>query len=97
LAREALPAAEAKRRSFFCSNTGHHFHSAILGLAAGEWADFFGHRGLRDLLLNEGPICLFDALDHDRTDRVKIVLARDPAALVRLFAQYLSRDPHPKD
>jgi len=62
-----------------------------------EWADFFDQRHLRDMLLNEGPICLFDALDYDRLDRVPDVLARDPAALERPFAQCLSREPRPED
>ena len=61
------------------------------------WADFFNQIRMRDMLLNEGPICLFDALDYDRLDRVPDVLARDPAALNRPFAECLSRDPKPED
>ncbi|MBZ5627062.1 MAG: ankyrin repeat domain-containing protein, partial [Acidobacteriia bacterium] len=61
------------------------------------WADFFDQTRTRDMLLNSGPICLFDALDYDRLDRVPDVLARDPAALNRPFAECLSRDPKPQD
>ncbi len=62
-----------------------------------EWADFFDQRHMRDLLLNEGAICLFDALDFDRLDRVPDVLAREPAALNRPFSECLSRKPRPED
>jgi ankyrin repeat protein len=62
-----------------------------------EWADFFDQRHMRDMLLNEGAICLFDALDFDRLDRVADVLARDPAALNRPFAECLSRKSNPED
>jgi len=61
------------------------------------WADFFERTDMRDELLNEGPICLFDALDYDRLDRVPDVLARDPNALDRLFAECLTREPKPAD
>ncbi len=61
------------------------------------WADFFNYTELRDKLLNEPGICLFDALDHDRLDRVPDILARDPAALERPFAECLSREPKPED
>ena len=61
------------------------------------WVDFFDQPRMRDMLLTEGPICLFDALDYDRLDRVPDILARDPAALNRPFAECLSRDPQPKD
>jgi hypothetical protein len=50
-----------------------------------------------NVLLNEGAICLFDALDFDRLDRLADVLARDPAALNRPFAECLSREPRPED
>jgi ankyrin repeat protein len=62
-----------------------------------EWAEFFDFRNLRDLLLNEAPICLYDALDYNRLDRVPDVLARDPHALERPFAKCVSRDPKPED
>lgn len=62
-----------------------------------EWAEFFDRRRLRDILLDEGAICLFDALDYDRLDRVPDILARDPAALERPFAQCLSRKPKAED
>lgn len=65
------------------------------GTAVG-WADFFKRTELRDKLLSEGRICLFDALDYDRLDRVHDILARDPAALNRPFAQCLTREPQPE-
>ena len=49
------------------------------------------------MLLSEGPICLFDALDYDRVDRIPDVLARDPEALNRPFAKCLSREPRAED
>jgi ankyrin repeat protein len=61
------------------------------------WADFFDYRALRDRLLNEPEICLFDALDFDRLDRVPDILQRDPAALERPFAKCLTREPRPED
>jgi len=61
------------------------------------WADFFEHAEVRDMLLDEGPICIFDALQHDRLDRIPDILARDPAALNRPFAECLTREPRPED
>ncbi len=61
------------------------------------WADFFDRRKTRDLILNEGAVCLFDALDYDRLDRVPDVLARDPEALNRPFAKCITREPRPDD
>jgi ankyrin repeat protein len=61
------------------------------------WVDFFDQAPMREMLLNEAPICLFDALDHDRLDRIPDILARDPAALNRPFAECISRDPRPED
>jgi ankyrin repeat protein len=61
------------------------------------WADFFDQRSMRDMLLDEGDICLFDALDFNRLDRIPDILQRDPAALNRPFAQCLSREPQPED
>jgi ankyrin repeat protein len=61
------------------------------------WADFFKYNALRDRLLNEPGICLLDALDYGRLDRVPGILARDPGALERPFAQCISRDPKPDD
>lgn len=61
------------------------------------WADFYDHPHLRNILLSEGDISLFDALDHDRLDRVPDILARDSAAVNRPFAECLSRDPKPQD
>jgi len=56
------------------------YHATPVG-----WADFFDQTRMRDLLLNESAICLFDALDFNRLDRVPDILARDPAALERPF------------
>ncbi len=61
------------------------------------WADFFDQADLRDRLLNEPGISLFDALDYERLDRVPEILARDPAALNRPFAECISREPRPAD
>jgi len=61
------------------------------------WADFFDHPDLRDRLLSEPGICLFDALDHGRLDRVPEILASDPEALERPFAKCLSREAKPDD
>jgi len=61
------------------------------------WADFFNYAKLRNKLLNEPGICLFDALQYDRLDRIPDILARDPAALNRPFAECLTREPRPED
>ena len=62
-----------------------------------EWANFADYRNLRDWLLDEAPICLFDALEYDRLDRVADVLERDPDSLERPFAKELTREPKPED
>jgi ankyrin repeat protein len=61
------------------------------------WADFFDYKDLRNRLLNEPEIDLFDALDFDRLDRIPDILARDPEALERPFAKTLTREPKPED
>jgi ankyrin repeat protein len=61
------------------------------------WADFFNFIELRDRLLNELEISLFDALDYNRLDRVPEILASDPEALERPFAECISREPKPED
>jgi len=61
------------------------------------WADFFNYVDLRDSLLKEPGIDLFDALDYGRLDRVPEILARDPEALERPFAKLISRTPKPED
>ncbi|HTX35369.1 MAG TPA: hypothetical protein VME43_10110 [Bryobacteraceae bacterium] len=61
------------------------------------WADFFHYTALRDRLLDEPGIGLFDALDYSRLDRVAGILARDPAERERRFAECLSRPPKPED
>jgi hypothetical protein len=66
------------------------------GTAIG-WADFFNYRALRDRLLDEPDIDLFDALDFDRLDRIPDILTRDPEALERPFAKTLTREPKPED
>jgi ankyrin repeat protein len=66
------------------------------GTAVG-WADFFDQQQMRDLLLKEGAIDIYDALDYNRLDRLPEILARDPAAIDRPFAEYLSHEPRPED
>ena len=66
------------------------------GTAIG-WAIFFDYTEVRDRLLNERRICLFDALDYDRLDRVADILLRDPEAMERPFAKCLTREPKPDD
>jgi ankyrin repeat protein len=61
------------------------------------WADFFNYAKLRDKLLNEPGICLFDALEYGRLDRVPDILKDDPEALDRPFAKCLTREPKPGD
>jgi len=61
------------------------------------WADFFNYANLRDKLLNEPGICLFDALEYGRIDRVPDILKGDPEALDRPFAKCLTRAPNPDD
>jgi ankyrin repeat protein len=62
-----------------------------------EWAEFFDLRELRERLLNEPGLCLYDALDYDRLDRIPDILALDPEALERPFAKCLTREPKPED
>jgi len=66
------------------------------GTGAG-WADFFDFADLRDRLLNQPGVCLFDALDYGRLDRVPEIVAHDPAALERPFAECLTREPRAED
>ena len=61
------------------------------------WADFFDQIPLRDKLLNEPGICLFDALDFNRLDRIPDIVQRDPASLERPFAKCLAREPKAED
>ena len=61
------------------------------------WADFMGFLALRDRMLNEEKIDLLDALDFGRLDRVREVLARDPGALERPYAECLTREPKRED
>jgi ankyrin repeat protein len=62
-----------------------------------EWAEFFERTALRDRLLAEDGVCLYDVLDHGRLHRAAAVLACDPAALNRPFAECISREPKPED
>jgi len=66
------------------------------GTAAG-WADFFDFADLRDKLLGQPGICLFDALDYGRLERVPEIVAHDPTALERPFAKCLTRETKPED
>lgn len=50
------------------------------------WADFSIRRAQRDRLFQGPDICLLDALEYDRLDRVADNLARDPPALERPLA-----------
>jgi hypothetical protein len=59
-------------------------------------ADFSDLPAFRDKLLNEPDICLFDALEYGRVDRVPEILARDPEALERPFAKCLAHEPRPE-
>lgn len=61
------------------------------------WADFFDCRELRDQLLGERDICLLDALEFGRFDRVGEILANDPGSLERPFAECISREAKPED
>jgi hypothetical protein len=61
------------------------------------WADFYDRQHLRDSLLNQGAVCLFDAPDYGRLDRVPDILARATAAISRPFAKAISRKPRPED
>lgn len=61
------------------------------------WAHFFDCMALRDRLLDQPGICLFDALEFNRLDRIPDILERDPAALNRPFAECLSRPPNAED
>lgn len=63
------------------------------GSTPAGWADYAGHRQVRDLIL-EGAIDLFDAIDFDRTDRIPEILARDPGALNRTVAALPDRLPN---
>lgn len=58
-------------------------------------ADFFNYAKLRDKLLNEPGICLVDALEYGRLDRIPDILKDDPEALDRPFAKCLTREPKP--
>jgi ankyrin repeat protein len=61
------------------------------------WADFFNYAKLRDDLLNEPGICLFDALEYGRLDRIPDILKDDPEALNRPFGKCVTRAPKPDD
>jgi len=56
------------------------------GTPAG-WAHYAGHKEARDLILR-GSIDIIEAIQYDRTQRVKAVLEEDPAALNRTFGDY---------
>ncbi len=58
------------------------------------WARYAGHTAVRDAIL-QGPIDVFDAIDHDRSDRIPAILDRDPDALTRTFGSYASCGDRP--
>jgi ankyrin repeat protein len=57
------------------------------GSAAAGWADYANQLAVRDLIL-DGPIDLFQAIGHDRLDRIADIVARDPGALTRTYRAY---------
>jgi ankyrin repeat protein len=56
------------------------------GTPAG-WADYAGHKEVRDLIL-KGPVDIIEAIQYEMTERVRAILAEDPAALERPFRDY---------
>jgi ankyrin repeat protein len=58
------------------------------------WARYAGHTAVCDVIL-QGPIDVFDAIDHGRADRIPDVLNRDPDALTRPFGAYASCGDRP--
>ncbi len=61
-----------------------------------DWACHAGHTEVQDIIL-EGAIDIFEAISFDRHERIPEILARDPLALERRFAEYVNGDPksHP--
>jgi ankyrin repeat protein len=63
------------------------------GTPAG-WANYAGHKDVRDVIL-DGPIDIFDAIEHDRAERIPDMVASDPEALTRTFGGYAQSDDRP--
>jgi ankyrin repeat protein len=57
------------------------------------WATYAGHRDVVGLLLESGPVDIFDAVEHGRSDLVRAAVERDPAALERPLGDYLAVEP----
>ncbi len=57
------------------------------GTPAG-WADYSGHVEARDLIL-QGPVDIIEAIQYGLIDRVRAILAEDPAVLNRPFGDGL--------
>ena len=62
------------------------------GATPGGWADYAGHPGPRDQIL-EGSIDLFDAVLFNLVGRIPEIVARDPGALERRFADAVGTQP----
>lgn len=58
------------------------------------WARYAGHTAVCDVIL-QGPIDVFDAIDHGKADRIPDILDRDPDALTRRFGAYASCGDRP--
>jgi ankyrin repeat protein len=65
--------------------------SKYCGTPAG-WANYNNKPEARDLILT-GPIDPFDAINHDRPDRLAQILDREPDALNRPFREYADCEP----
>jgi ankyrin repeat protein len=57
------------------------------------WATYARHQEVVDLLLESGPVDIFDAVEHGRSDLVRAAVERDPAALDRPLGDYLGVEP----
>ena len=62
------------------------------GATPAGWADYAGHAAVRDQVL-QGSIDLFDAVHFNLVGRVPEIVARDPGALERRFADAVGADP----
>jgi ankyrin repeat protein len=63
------------------------------GTPAG-WANYAGYKDVRDIIL-DGPIDVFDAIEHDRAERIPEIVASDPEALTRPFSGYTQAEDRP--
>jgi ankyrin repeat protein len=57
-----------------------------------SWANYNNKPQARDLIL-AGPIDPFDAISHDRLDRLEAILESEPGALNRQFREYADCEP----